>query len=226
MAKKKTTRKDLLKTEDEFLTLSARAVNYYNAHVFLFKIIGVAVAVIAVAYIALHFYLRSVNKKGQHSYNMAYYALTQKMEPQVDSETLKESEALFQELRDKYGLSKVARLALPQIAYIKFVEKDYDEAIALYKEFLGEISGDAEYESLTRLALATCYEAKGDLKASVETLEDILNRADNPFKESAMLSLARVYRLENKNEKSKAILKEFIEKYPTSPFLPLAKAHL
>ncbi len=226
MAKKKTTRKELLKKEDEFLTVSARAINYFNAHVNQFKIIGVALVVIIVAYMAVHFYMRSVNKKGQNAYNEAYYALTQKTGPDLDPQTLKQSEELFQELRNEYGMSKAARLALPQIAFMKFVEKEYDEAISLYREFLDEVSGNLEYESLTRLALAACYEAKGDLNAATETLNILLNQQDNPFQESAMLSLARLYRLDNKDAKSKEVLKEFVEKYPASPFLPMAKARL
>ncbi|MBW1708065.1 MAG: tetratricopeptide repeat protein [Deltaproteobacteria bacterium] len=226
MAKKKKTRKELLKKEDEFLTVSVRAINYFNAHLNQFKIIGVALAVIIVAYIAVHFYMRSINKKGQNAYNAAYYTLTQKTGPDLDPQTLKKSEELFQKLRDEYGMSKAARLALPQIAFMKFVEKKYDEAIALYREFLDEVSGNTEYESLTRLALAACYEAKGDLNAAMETLNFLLKQQDNPFRESAMLSLARLYRLDNKDTKSKEVLKEFVEKYPTSPFLPMARARL
>ena len=226
MAKKKTTRKELLKKEDEFLTISARAINYFNAHVNQFKIIGVVLAVIIVAYIAVHFYMRSVNKKGQDAYNNAYYTLTQKTGPDLDPQTLKQSEELFQKLRHEYGMSKAARLALPQIAFMKFVEKEYDEAIALYREFLDEVSGNPEYESLTRLALSACYEAKGDLNAAMEALNHIIKQPENSFKESAMLSIARLYRLDHKDEKSKEILKEFVEKYPTSPFLPMAKARL
>ncbi len=226
MAKKKSTRKELLKKEDEFLTLSSRAINYFNAHLNQFKFIGVVVVVIIVAYIAVHFYMRSVNKKGQNAYNDAYYTLTQKTGPDLDPETLKKSEELFQKLRDEYGMSKAARLALPQTAFMKFVGKKYDEAIALYREFLDEISGNTEYESLTRLALAACFEAKGDLNAAMETLNFILKQPENSFKESAMLSIARLYRLDNKDEKSKEILKEFVEKFPTSPFLPMAKARL
>ena len=226
MATKKTTRKELLKKEDEFLTVSARAINYFNAHLNQFKILGVALVVIIVAYSAVHFYMRSINKKGQNAYNDAYYTLTQKTGPDLDPQTLKKSEELFQKLRDEYGMSKAARLALPQIAFMKFVEKKYDEAIALYREFLDEVSGNTEYESLTRLALAACYEAKGDLNAAMETLNFLLKQQDNPFRESAMLSLARLYRLDNKDKKSKEVLKEFVEKYPTSPFLPMARARL
>jgi outer membrane protein assembly factor BamD (BamD/ComL family) len=226
MAKKKNTRKELLKKEDEFLTISARAINYFNAHLNQFKFIGVALVVIIVAYIAVHFYMRSINKKGQNAYNDAYYTLTQKTGPDLDPQNLQKSEALFQKLRDEYGMSKAARLALPQIAFMKFAEKEYDEAIDLYKEFLDEVSGNLEYESLTCLALSACYEAKGDLNTAMETLNFILKQPENSFKESAMLSIARLYRLDHKDEKSKEILKEFVEKYPTSPFLPMAKARL
>jgi outer membrane protein assembly factor BamD (BamD/ComL family) len=226
MAKKKSSRKELLKKQDEFLTISARAINYFNAHVSQFKIIGMALVVIIVAYLAVHFYMRSVNKKGQNAYNLAYYTLTQKTGPDLETETLKQSEELFQKLRHEYGMSKAARLALPQIAFMKFVEKKYDEAIALYREFLEEVSGKPEYESLTRLALAACYEAKGDLSEAIETLNFILKQPDNPFQESAMFGLARLYRLDRKDEKSREVLKEFVEKYPTSPFLPVAKARL
>ena len=226
MAKKKTTRKELLKKGDEFLTLSSQAINYFNAHRNQFKIVGVALVVIAVAYIAVHFYMKSVNKKGQNAYNDGYYALTQKMGPDLDSQTMKKSEELFQKLRNEYGLSKAARLALPQIAFIKFVEKKYDEAIVLYQEFLGKVSEGKEYECLARLALAACYEAKGDVKAAMEALNLSLKRPDNPFKEAAMLSIARLYSLDNNLEKEKETLKEFVEKYPTSPFLTMAKARL
>jgi hypothetical protein len=41
-----------------------------------------------------------------------------------------------------------------------------------------------------------------------------------------MLSLARLYRLDNDPENSEEILKEFVDKYEASPFHSMAKAHL
>ena len=74
--------------------------------------------------------------------------------------------------------------------------------------------------------MATCYEAKGDLKSAIETLKPVIEAPDNPFKETAMLSLARLYRLDNNPAKSEEILKEFVDKYEASPFHSMAKAHL
>ena len=139
---------------------------------------------------------------------------------------MKKSEDLFDRVIDEYGLSKAARLALPQLAYLKFADKKYDEAIALYEEFANEVSEDRDYQSLTNLALAACYEAKGDLKKAIENLNPILDRADDPFRETAMFSVARLDRLDGQPDKAKKILEEFVEQYKTSPFLPMAKAQL
>lgn len=225
MAKKKTTRKELLKKPDELLTFSSRVADFVSANQRQLRYLGLAVAVIVVAYLAVHTYLGYLNKKGQDAYSEAYYTLTQVMKRDADPANLRKSEELFAKVIDEYGLSKVAPLALPQVAYVKFVEKKYDEAIALYRRFLDKVLEDTGYESLTNLALAACYEAKGDLKTAIATLNPVVE-APNPFKEAAMLSLARLYTLDNRPEKAQELLKRFVEEHKDSPFLSMAKARL
>jgi FimV-like protein len=226
MAKKKTTRKDLVKGTDEFLSLSSRAVIFFNTHVTGFKYVGMGILVIAVVYLGINTYMSYVNKKGQNAYNVAYDTLKQNMKPGTSPEALKESEELFDKVIDEYSMSKAARLALPQVAYLKFADKKYDEAIALYEEFSEKIPSDGDFNSLTKLALAACYEAKGDRTTAIGLLNAVLSRSDDPFRETAMYSLALLYRSESQPEKAKEILKEFVDQYKTSPFLPMAKALL
>lgn len=226
MAKKKVTRKQLLKEPDEFLTFSARATFFVREHSRQFTYLGVAVAASLLIYLGINTFMGYVNKKGQTTYNMAYEILAEGMGPDLDPEDLEQSAELFQKVIDKYGMSKVSRLALPELAYIKMVEKKYDEAISLYQEFLNQVPDNTPYQSLAQIALAACYEAKGEFERAIEILSQIVDGENDLFKEQAMLSLARVYRLANQNDKSKAVLKEFIEKFKTSPFLPIAKAHL
>ena len=223
---KKTTRKELLKGTDEFLTFSSKAVNFITTHLRELKYAGFAIAIIVVAYLGVTTYLRYVNKNGQNAYNTAYQTLTKEMKPDANPDNLRKSEELFNKVTDDYGLSKVARLALPQIAYLKFLDKKYDEAIVLYRKFLDKVSGNTEYELMTNLALAACFEAKGDLKTAMETLIPVVEIPDNSFREPAMLSLARLYRLDNKPEKAREILNEFVEQHADSPLLPFAKAQL
>jgi predicted negative regulator of RcsB-dependent stress response len=226
MARKKPSRKSLLKEPDEFLTFSTRAVNFFNSHLREIQYIGFAVGIVVIAYLAGYAYLRSVNKNAQSAYNIAYYTFTKNLKEGLTPEKLRESEILFKEVVDEYGLSKVARLALPNVAYAKFMEKKYDEAIDLYKKFLEKVSGNEQYESLAHLAIAGCYEAKGDLQAAIDTLAMVIERPDDPFREIAMFNLARLYRLSDRHEKEKETLNKFVEEYGSSPFAPMARARL
>ena len=158
---KKISRKELLKGTDEFLTFSSKAVNFMTTHQRELKYAGVVIAIVVVAYLGVTTYLRYVNKNGQNAYNTAYQTLTKEMKPDANPDNLIKSEELFKKVTDDYGLSKVAQLALPQIAYLKFLDKKYDDAIVLYQKFLDKVAGNTEYELMPNLALAACFEARG-----------------------------------------------------------------
>ena len=130
------------------------------------------------------------------------------------------------EIINKYSLSKVSRLALPQAAYAAYRLNKYDEAISLYNKFLSKMGQEVDYQMLTQMALAACYEAKKDYGKSIQLLEPISQEKANPFRELAMIGLARVYRLAERKEDATRTLKDFVEQFPGSPFLPLAKALL
>jgi predicted negative regulator of RcsB-dependent stress response len=226
MAKKKVSRKQLLKEPDEFLTFSGRAAQFIRGHSRLFTYLGVAVGAGIIVYLAITTYMGYINKKGQTAYNTAYYILAENADPEEDAQALKESAELFQKVIDNYGMSKVSRLAFPELAYLRMAERKYDEAIGLYLEFLSKVPDNSPYQSLARLALAACYEAKGELESAVESLSLVVDGPNDFFKEQAMLSLARVYRLDNQMDKAKIILEEFLDQFKSSPFLPIVKAHL
>lgn len=226
MAAKKISRKELLKGPDEFLTISSRAIIFFKDHSTQFSYLGVGIVVLICIYLGINTYMKYVNKKGQTAYNEAYYALAKTQNSDAAKEDLKQPVELFEKVIKKYGLSKASRLALNELAYLKFREKKYDEAISLYKEFLAEVRDNNPYEAMTLLALAACYEEKGDFKEAIEVLTQIKSNPDLFFEEQAMLGLARIYRLSNQPEKSQAILKEFVEKFESSPFIAQAKAQL
>ena len=226
MAKKKKSRKELLKSPDEFMTFSDKAIQFYHSHARLFQYLGMAIVVTILIYLAANTYMKYVNRKGQDAYNAAYYALLQNLKDKPGLESLKESGALFSKVISEHGSSNAAELALPQVAFAEFIKKNYDEAIALYDQFLDSVSGYGQYSSLARLALAACYEAKGEVQRALKILAPVLVRQGDPFKEAAMLSQARLYRLDNKPEKEKETLKRFVEEYKDSPFLPFAKSRL
>jgi predicted negative regulator of RcsB-dependent stress response len=222
---KKVTRKELLREEDEFTTFSGRAILFFKEHSRQLNYVMIGVAVVALIYAAFNFFMGRTNKKGQVAYNQAFYSLTQSIVSGT-TEVPVQAEEEFQRVLDDFGLSKVSRLARPQLARIKFQKGEYDEAISLYQEFSKDASDKPLYQSLARLGLAACYEAKDEYDRAIEILTEVTNNPDTTFREQAMLDLARIYRLSGQEDKSKEILSAFVEDYKNSPFLPLAKAFL
>ena len=228
MAKKKKSRKELLKGPDEFVTFSSRAADFISIHLNQLKYLGYAVVAIVVGYFAIQIWMGQVNEKGQMAYNTAADDMRNwMMKPDPDIADMKKSGELFSEVLEKHSMSNAARLALPLAAHVKFLEKDYSEAVKQYRNFLDEFSGDALYESLARLALASCYEAEGELKTAIETLSPLVeDSSGSTFRQTAMWNLARLYRLDNSPEKEAQILKDFVEEYEGSPYYAMAKARL
>jgi predicted negative regulator of RcsB-dependent stress response len=226
MAKQKVTRKELLKKPDEFLTLSARAALFVREHEKAFTYAGMGLLAVVLIYVGINAYLNHVNKKAQSAYNEAYYDLMASMDEEGEQKELEKSKALFQQVMTDYGRSKVSRLVPPQVAFLKFQEKKYDEAIALYLQFYENMPEASPYRFLAGLALAACYEQKGEWQKAIERLRDVISSSGGGFKEQAMLSLARVYDLSNQKNEAKEILRDFVDAFPASPHLPMAKARL
>lgn len=226
MAKKKISRKELLKSPDEFLTLSERALEFVSSHKKELKIIGVAAVAGALIYLGMNTYMNFVNKKGQEALNIASLSFSKIDIARPDTGKLKETEELYRKVVNEHGFSRAAELALPQIGYIKFLSREYDEAVEFYKEFLDDVSGEPQYESLARLATSACYEAKGDFKNAIEILNPALEYSDEVFGETAMINLARLYRLDNNPDKSRSVLMDFVKKYENSPYIPLVKSQI
>src|SRR4030042_4350477 len=190
MAPEKISRKELLKTEDEFITFSSKMIILAKEHKRELKFIGVGLVCLILVYLGINIYLRYINNKAQDAYNIAYYAISKNMGSETDKDSIKKSEELFNDVTEKYGISKVARLAIPELAYVDFLQQEYDEAISKYQEFLAK-APDGPYKSLAETALAVCYEEKGDFDKAIQTLEHISSGPDDFFKEQAMLSMAR-----------------------------------
>jgi predicted negative regulator of RcsB-dependent stress response len=226
MAKKKITRKELLKKDDEFISLSNRIFLYFSAHAkqiqYMILTIGIVIAIV----IGIGLYFRHINKKALAAYNLAYRRLVSDPSSESTQDDIKRSIAELDRLIKKYGRTKMATLAIPQLAYLKFGQGKYDEAIGLYQTYLKNDKSGSIYRSMAHFGLAASYEAKEDYESAIRHLRKIVGDEDSFLREEAMFSLGRLYVLSGQQEMSKGIFKDFINQFRESPLLPLAKAHL
>jgi tetratricopeptide (TPR) repeat protein len=220
MAKQKITRKALLKSPDEFLTFTEKALNFIRDRARYFYVAGIVLAATALVYLGATTYLNYVNKKGQGVYYAAYFEVRQE---QAD---LEKAEALFKKVLEDHNLSRVSKLVAPQIGYLKYRENKFDEAVPFFETFMNNSSENSPYRSLAALALAAVYEEKGDLETAIVLLREFSSAPENVFMEQTLLGLGRLYRLSGQDDKAGEIYKEFGNRFTTSPFLAQVKAYL
>jgi predicted negative regulator of RcsB-dependent stress response len=220
MAKQKITRKALLKSPDEFLTFTEKALNFIKDRARYFHMAGIVLASAALVYLGVTTYLNYVNKKGQVAYYAAY---SEVMQEKTDAER---AEALFKEVLEDHNLSKVSKLAVPQIGYLKYRENRHDDAATLYEEFTKNSSEKSPYRTLGLLALAAVHEEKGELEPAIAILRDLSSLPENAFMEQILLGLGRLYRLSGQEDKAAEVYKDFSTRFASSPFLAQVKAYL
>ena len=226
MAKKRVTRKELLKKEDEFVSLSSRAVQYVSAHLKQIQYLTFSILIIILIVLGISLYLRHLNKKALAAYNRAYRSLVSDSSPEATEDTMKRSVEEFDKLIRKYGRTKMATLAIPQLAYLEYDQGNYDQAISLYQMYLKREKSDSIYASMAHFGLAAVYEAKGDYHSAIRHLKKIVEEGHDFLREEALFSLGRVYALSGQREMSRETFKDFIDQFTESPLLPLAKANL
>ncbi len=184
--------------------------------------------IVLLIYAGIYGYFTYTNRKAESIYNSAIKLFSENLKKGLNDKKLDESLKMFKSIVKKYPLSRYSRLSMPFIGYLSFMKGNYEEAILYYDKFKKKIADSAkEYTCLSDISLASCYEGKKEYKKATRLLEDILKKdPDTPFKELILLSLERLYRLQNRKELAKKTIEEFIKEYPNSPFLYMAKARL
>jgi tetratricopeptide (TPR) repeat protein len=220
MAKQRITRKALLKSPDEFLTFTEKAITFIRDRARYFHIAGMVLGAAALVYLGATTYLNYVNKKGQGAYYAAYSEIRQ------EKADLEKAEALFRKVAADHSLSRVSRLVAPQIGYMKYRENRHDEAVRFYEAFMHKAAESSPYRSLAALALAAVYEEKGEIEKAIMVLRDLSSASENVFMEQTLLGLGRLYRLSGQEDKAGEVYKEFSSRFTASPFLAQVKAYL
>jgi len=226
MAKKRVTRKELLKKEDEFISLSTRIYQFVVKHKKKLQWTGICLGAIAVIILGINFYLRHLNQKALAAYNKAYKNLLSNSSSQAGEESIQRSTEKLNRVIHEYGWTKMATFAIPQLAYLKFGQGKYEEAVSLYEDYLEQIGDNSIYQPMAYFGIAACYEAKEDYQSAIRYLKKIIDNDGVFLKEEAMYSLGRMYELHGSRELSREAFQKFISQYPQSPLLPLAKTRL
>ena len=225
MAKKKrVSRKKLLKEPDEFLTVSARALQFAaeNRKQLSYVLIGLLVVVLAGALIGYFLNLSQRRAYRVFDEGLSHY-VAQVSGGETSSQFQEMAKEKFAEAIENHSSTRAAELSLPLYGNLHYEAGSYDKAIELYRQALEAFPGEEGMEKLIWNGLAYAYEGKGEYKAAAEWFEKIADSESGFLKADAYFNLGRMYEAMGKGQEAREAYQRLVEAFPNAVHFRIAK---
>lgn len=215
MPTKKISRKKLLNEPDEFISTTAKVVQFLREHHRKVTLYAVVVIALAAAGFGGYSYFRWQQGKAQVIQQQAFKLYpetsTKTANPEGDKENFKKALAKFQEALAVYSWGNIGQVSRIYVGHCLYGMKEYDQAISAYSQCV-----KGPFRSLALNGLGYCYEAKGDYAKAAENYQKVAEQNDNLYQEESMLDLARCYEALKQKDKALEIYQEAFAKNPKS----------
>jgi tetratricopeptide (TPR) repeat protein len=221
-AKKRITRKELLKEPDKILTFSAKAIQWCRQYQnqLTYVVIGI-LAVVLLIVLFQYMSARSENKAFALFQEGLSRYITQVSNPKANMDaTAKEK---FDSLLTQHASSGAARLALPVYADLMYRAGNYDKAVELYRNALKAFAGDVAFEPLIWNGLGYAFEGKKEYASAVEWFQKAADAESDILRADAYFNLGRMYETLNEKEKALQAYNKVAEDFSQSNFAKIAK---
>ncbi len=223
MAKKKISRKELLKKEDEFLTFSARVLKFVLEH-------KVQIASIAGLFIGLGLLVSTIQYFSNKSENKSFALMKEglfKYEEALKDKEPKEAylgvKPDFEQIMNEYAGKQGGKLARIVYANISYNGGEADTAIDLYEKALNDFGDNLSLRNFILSGLGYAYEAKKDYAKAIEYFKRIDASSNPTLKDEALFNLGRLYAETGEKDKSREAYKKLIADYADSMYIEIAK---
>jgi len=222
MAKKRVTRKQLLKEPDEFITFSNRMIRLGVAYKQqLMVAVGIFCAAVLV-YVGMQYVSARSRAKAFNLLENAVARYDRELAQSGPLKALAEVEADFELILDKYGSNAGGRLARLTFAQYHFAAGAAEPAIELYDAALADFQDDLLYRSLALSGLGYAYVLKGDEPKAISYFEQVASGTVTGLKGDALFNLGLLYARSGQNAKSKESFQRIKEEHPESFYAEMA----
>jgi tetratricopeptide (TPR) repeat protein len=216
MPTKKVSRKKLLKEPDEFISTTAKVLQFLRDYPRQIAIYGVLGLVMVGAGMAGYLYIYWQEKKAlaiqQEGLQIYQEAFRNAANAEGEKENYRKALEKFRQALSVHGWGKVAQVSQVSIGNCYYALKEYDPAIAAYTRCL-----NGPLQSMARNGLGYCYEAKGDYSKALENYQKNAEEDGNPYQEEGMLGAARCCEAQNQKQKALEFYQKALAKNPKSP---------
>jgi tetratricopeptide (TPR) repeat protein len=224
--KKKISRKKLLKEPDEFITISARMIQYgtkYKTHL----IVGVIAFFVLVISGSAYRYISQRGEAAASSLLQQSLSVYDRVHAQGGpAQALNAVKSDFDRLLDDYSGKEAARNGRVIYASICLKGGDTETAIRLYELALKDFIESPAIEGRILSSLGYGYETKKDYEKAVGYFQRVVEGSGYLMKDEALFNLGRLYARLGENSKSKASYQRIVSDQPESLYVELAREKL
>ena len=223
MAKGSTTRKQLLKEPDQFITFSGKLIAFGRSNL---KIILITTGILFSLLLALV----TVQQISQRNENRAselvekavaeYSTALQGTTPQKAFDQIKTD---FADIFDKYGSKNAAKIARIIYGDISYNAGDADTAIAMYTHALEDFKQSPAVKNIVLSGLGYAFVLKAEYPRSIQYFEMISADKEKTLKSGALFNLAWLYEAAGEKEKGASMYKQLLSDFPESMYSDLVR---
>jgi predicted negative regulator of RcsB-dependent stress response len=224
MAKKKFSRKELVKEPDEFITFTGQAIRWARENARLLTYGACLFFGVIVLVSAYRLYSAHVQDAGGALLSQTRSAYQTALQADKDpAKALAAVKPQFERLVSEYGRWPAGRLGRVLYAHATQAGHAPDEAITLYRQALDDFKADPALSNSILSGLAAAYMEKGDSAAAITHLEQVVAGSAKTLKDTALFQLAALYKAAGQTEKSQQAYKQLSTDYPDSIYANIAK---
>jgi tetratricopeptide (TPR) repeat protein len=185
----KTTRKELLKAPDEFITTTGTTVKWIKENPLRFGISAMVAVVVIAGAIGFYYWKTSRDDEAMIAYSHAW-----------------NSSQLTLEVMQKYGDTDAAKLSRLRLANMAYIEKNPKMALSYAQEFLRGWGGEDAYHWEGILIQGSSQALLKDYQKAIASFDDCIQNGPQGFKDQALFYKAQaLIALGRKAEARKAL---------------------
>ncbi|MDA8142030.1 MAG: tetratricopeptide repeat protein [Desulfobacteraceae bacterium] len=223
MAKKRVTRKELVKEPDEFITLTGKVIQWarQNTKPLIYGICAFLALILLIS--GFRYYNNHQEAAASDLLSkslMSYQEADRKDEPE---KALAAAKPEFERLINEYGGTSEGRIGGILYGHMLLAGHEPAEAAGFYEKALNNAENDPILRNVILNGLATVAMEKEDNAAAIGYLEKITAGRESVLKDSALFNLGRLYRISGDLEKSKKAFSQLVADFPDSMYTNMAR---
>ncbi len=220
---KKITRKELLKEPDEFLTFSAKMMQFLTEYkIQVLAGLGTLFAIVIIVSAIRYFSDKAENDgfAAMRDNVSKYEELMKDNDPQKAYQGVREG---FEGFLSQHSGRTAGKLGRAIFANICYDAGEIKKAIELYEKALTDFAHNPSVKVMILNGLGYAYEADKNYDKALSCFESIVSEPDAPMKGETLFNLARLYAQKGDFAKSAEAYKKITAEYSDSVYIQIAK---